>query len=200
MQADDLMLRNAQVISMNPNQPSAEAVAIRAGRITAVGTWDQVRAHQAGLPVMDLGGKTVVPGMIDTHVHFLWTAMSTASIDVSPAQDHESLTAILSAEAGRRRPSEPLVGMGYSEYALDSGLHAPIIQALDAIARDRPIYLIGISGHSSAVNSFALKILGFSRNMPGVLQDAGGQPSGMLTHAAHGKASAFLGDQLGLYD
>ena len=71
----DLLLRNANIITMDPQNPFAESLAIKHGRIFSVGSWEQVKSLGSGLPELDLGGKTVVPGMIDTHTHFLWTAM-----------------------------------------------------------------------------------------------------------------------------
>jgi predicted amidohydrolase YtcJ len=64
-------IRNANIITMNSHQPRAEALAVREGRITAVRSWADVAAHAEGLPVLDLAGKTVLPGFIDTHAHFL---------------------------------------------------------------------------------------------------------------------------------
>ncbi|NIN68445.1 MAG: amidohydrolase family protein, partial [Anaerolineae bacterium] len=83
---NDLTLRNANIITMNLRQPRAEAVAVRDGRIVALGTWEDVAPHAENVPVLDLAGKTVLPGFIDTHAHFLWTALSLAALDVSSAQ------------------------------------------------------------------------------------------------------------------
>ena len=73
----------------------AEALAVREGNILAVGSWEDVEPHAEGVPVLDLAGKTVVPVLIDTHTHFLWTALSLAALDVSAADDHAALQRII---------------------------------------------------------------------------------------------------------
>jgi hypothetical protein len=189
-----IVLRNATIITMNPNQPRAEALAVRNGRIAAVGSWDEVAPHTEGLPVVDLSGKTVVPGFIDTHAHFLWTALSLAALDVSDAQDHAVLQSIVAQAAADASPGQLILGMGFTEYALDTDRHDPIIQALDAAAPDNPVYLIGVTGHTSALNSQALELLAPPGDLPGVIRDADKRPNGLLADEANGLALEKFAD------
>ncbi len=184
----DLVIHDANIITMNPQQPRAEALAVRDGHIVAVGIWDDVAPHAEGITVLDLTGKTVVPGMIDTHVHFLWTALSLAVLDVSDAQDHSSLQAIIRQAVAHTAPGEPILSMGFTEYALDTTQFSPIIQALDAVSPDNPVYLVGVSGHTSATNTRGLELLAFPTDVPGVMRDAGGQPNGLLVDRANNLA------------
>jgi predicted amidohydrolase YtcJ len=71
----DLAIRGANIITMDPRQPRAEALLVRKGRIIALGGWEQVADRVGGVQTLDLEGKIVLPGFIDTHVHFLWTAL-----------------------------------------------------------------------------------------------------------------------------
>ncbi|GAB4537644.1 MAG: amidohydrolase [Anaerolineae bacterium] len=187
----NLAIRNANILTMNTRQPGADALAVREGRILALGSWEEVAAYTGDMPVLDLAGKTVLPGLIDTHVHFLWTALSLAALDVSAARDHASLQAILRPVVADLPPGEVIFGMGFTEYALDTRRFSPIIEVLDAVAPDHPVYLIGVTGHTSAVNSRALEFMAFPEDMPGVMHDASGQPNGLLA----GKANNLAGDR-----
>jgi predicted amidohydrolase YtcJ len=184
MIANDLALRNAHVITMDPHRPWADALAVRQGRIVSVGTWQEVEAHVAGAPVLDLGGRTVLPGLIDTHAHLFWTALSLAALDVGQAEDHTSLQAIIRQAIVDLPQGELVFGMGFTEYALNTNRHSPIIEALDAVAPDRAVFLMGVAGHASAVNSRALQDLALPGDTPGVMRGAGGRPSGLLADRA----------------
>lgn len=183
--AGDLVIRSANIVTMNPRQPRAEALAVRDGRIVAVGLWEDVAPHTGGLAALDLTGQTVLPGFIDTHAHLLWTAMSLAALDVSDGRDHASLRAIISQAAARTSPGELIFGMGFSEYALEIEQHSPIVQILDAAAPENPVFLMGVTGHTSAVNTRAQKSLALPGGTPGILRDAGGRPNGVLADRAN---------------
>jgi predicted amidohydrolase YtcJ len=193
----NLALCSANIITMNPKQPRAEALAVRDGRIIAVGAWADVAPHTEGMTALDLTGKTVLPGLIDTHTHFLWTALSLAALDVSEARDHEALQAIVRQAVADMLPGEPILGMGFTEYALDTARFSPIIEALDAVAPDNPVCLIGVTGHASAVNTRGLQLLAFPQDTPGVMRDASGQPNGLLADKANNQAFARFGEHFG---
>ena len=194
---NDLALCNTNLITMNPQQPRAEALAVREGRIVAVGSWDDVAPHAEGITVLDLAGKTVLPGLIDTHAHFLWTALSLAALDVSGANDHVALQAIIRQAVAEMPPGEPILSMGFTEYALDTEKFSPIIEALDAVAPDNPVCLIGVTGHASAVNSRGLELLAFPEETPGVMRDISGRPNGLLADQANNQAFARFGEHFG---
>ncbi len=195
---NDLTLRNANIITMNLRQPRAEAVAVRDGRIVALGTWEDVAPHAENVPVLDLAGKTVLPGFIDTHAHFLWTALSLAALDVSRAQDHPALQGIIRRAAADTPPGDLIFGMGFSEYALDTEKFSPIIEALDAVAPDNPVYLAGVTGHVSAVNTRGLEILALPDGTPGLMRDASGRPNGSLADEANNLADEKFHELFGL--
>jgi predicted amidohydrolase YtcJ len=194
---ENLVLRNANVITMNPQQPRARALAVHAGNIVAVGSWRDVVPHAEGVSVLDLAGKTVVPGMIDTHTHFLWTALSLAALDVSGANDHVALQAIVRQAVAETTPGEAIIGMGFTEYALDTQEFSPIIDALDVVAPENPILLVGVTGHASAVNSRGLELLNFPRGTPGIMLDADGRPNGLLADKANNEAFGLFGEHSG---
>jgi predicted amidohydrolase YtcJ len=182
---DDIAVRNANVITMNARQPRAEALVVHKGRIVAVGSWDEVSAHAGGMPVLDLGGRTVFPGLIDTHAHFLWTALSLATLDVSAARDHPTLQALVRQAVLEAAPGEVIYGMGFTEYALDTNRFGPIIAILDAVAPDNPVFLMGVTGHTSAANSRALEVSNLPEGTPGLMRDDHGRPNGLLAGRAN---------------
>ncbi|HSR34881.1 MAG TPA: amidohydrolase [Anaerolineae bacterium] len=181
-------IRQANIITMNPSQPRVQALAVRDGRIAAVGAWEEVAPYAEGLLALDLDGKTVLPGFIDTHTHFLWTALSLAALDTSPAWDHDALQAIIRQAITAVSPGELVFGMGFSEYALDTEKFTPILDALDAVAPDNPVFLVGITGHVAAANSRALELLVLPDDTPGVKRDSRGHPTGLLADQANNLA------------
>jgi predicted amidohydrolase YtcJ len=197
MLRESLAVCNANIITMNPQQPEAEALAVLEGNILAVGSWEDVEPHAEGVPVLDLAGKTVVPGLIDTHTHFLWTALSLAALDVSDAHDHAALQGIIREAVAGIPGGEPILGMGFTEYALETERFGPIITALDAAAPDNPVCLIGVTGHASAVNSRGLELLSFPEGTPGIMVDAKGQPNGLLADKANNEAFGKFGERYG---
>ena len=183
--AGDLAIRNANIITMNPRQPRAEALVVRHGRIAAVGSWEEVAPHTEGLATLDLTDKTVLPGFIDTHVHFLWTAMSLAALDACGGKDDASLQGIVHQAAMKMPPGRLIFGMGFTEYALETEQQVPIRQVLDAAAPKNPVFLMGVTGHTSAVNTPALDLLSLPAGTPGMMCDAGGRPNGLLADRAN---------------
>ena len=193
----ELVLRNANIITMNPEQPRAEALVIQEGWITAIGSWDEVAPVAKGLAQLDLARRTVLPGFVDTHAHFLWTALSLAALDASGAEDHGALQEIVRRAVADAAPGELIFGMGYTEYALDTEMHGPIIDALDAVAPENPVYLTGVTGHSSAVNSLGLQSLDLAQDTPGVMTAPEGGPNGLLADEANGRAMDHFGALFG---
>jgi predicted amidohydrolase YtcJ len=192
-----LVLHQGNIITMNPRQPRAEALAVDQGRIAAVGTWDDVALHVQGARVLDLAGRTALPGLIDTHAHLLWTSLGLAALDASSACDHSALEAIVRQEAAGLAPGRLIFGMGFTEYALDTAAFNPIIDVLDAASPDHPVFLTGVTGHTSAVNTRALEELDLPGTTPGVMRTAGGKPSGLLTCEANNVATGAFSRRFG---
>jgi predicted amidohydrolase YtcJ len=197
MISNDLALRDANIITMNPEQPRAEALAVRDGRIVVVGAWDEVAPRTEGITVLELADKTVLPGLIDTHVHFLWTALSLAALDVSGAEDHPSLQDIIRHASVDSSPGELIFGMGFTEYALGTGRFSPIIEALDAVAPGSPVCLVGVTGHITAVNTLGLEFLALPDDTPGVMRDTNGWPNGLLADQANNLAFDAFSEHFG---
>jgi predicted amidohydrolase YtcJ len=185
MKGSDLAIRGAEIITMNRKQMTTEAIVIRDGQIKAIGNWEEVAPYAEGIRTLDLSGKTIVPGFIDTHTHFLWTAFGEAAVNVSPANAHEELQTIIREAVVNSSPGELIIGAEFTEYPLERENKLSIRAALDAIAPDNPVFLFGITGHSSAANSLMLESLDFPDGIRGIAEDADGVASGMLADQAN---------------
>jgi predicted amidohydrolase YtcJ len=181
----DLLLVNANVLTMDPARPRATAVAITGGRISDLpADPGSVLAAQ----VIDLGGKTLLPGFHDAHNHMAWFGLSLTEVDLrSPAvASLDELYAAVAARASVTAPGDWVVGAGYDQNKI--GGH-PDRDALDRAAPGRRVWLKHTSGHMCTVNSVVLADLGISAaaaDVPGgrVVTDAAGRPTGLLQEQA----------------
>jgi predicted amidohydrolase YtcJ len=163
----DLILRRANVITMNAAQPRAGAVAVRRGRIAAVGDWAEVAVYAEGVRCLDLAGKTVLPGFIDSHAHFTWTGLKERAVDFWPAESVEDVQAILRQASAGTVPGQLLLGMGLNHYRFP-GRQLPTAADLDEVAADNPVLLVGVTGHYSLANTRCLRDLALPADTPGL--------------------------------
>ncbi len=196
----DLILTNANVVTMDANETRASAVAVKWDRILHVGDASEI-ASLAGpdTKTIDLEGKTVLPGFIDTHNHLSFYGYLVSSTDCRAASGVGSIEDIierLRAEAGRTPPGEWIKGWGYAHYHLKE--NRPLTRDdLDRASGEHPILVIQVSGHAGVANSAALANFGYSKETPdppggAIRRDPEtGEPNGIL------EESAFI-DQLNL--
>ena len=171
---------------MDPERPRAEAVAVRGGRIVAVGTVaDARRALDADPKLVDCAGGELLPAFIDAHCHLLAYAASLRSVDCSNAYSISEIQRLIRARAAELPKGRWLRAVGYEETALAERRH-PNRGDLDAAAPEHLVRLIHRSGHASVLNSAALQAAGIStatEEAPGGSIDrdiATGEPSGLL--------------------
>ncbi|MBV8067027.1 MAG: amidohydrolase [Candidatus Eremiobacteraeota bacterium] len=193
----EIILTNADVVTMDDARPGADAIAIVGGRILAVGNAGDVRAlANEATRVVDLGGKTVMPGFIDGHSHFFQVALvaSSANVSAPPVGRVSTIAEIVTAlkEFAAQHPLEPgawLLGFGYDGSALRDGREATR-DDLDAAFPDTPVLLVHVSAHGCLLNSAALKIVGINANTPtpegGVIARRPGttEPTGLVMETA----------------
>jgi predicted amidohydrolase YtcJ len=163
---------------MAPQRIRAEAIAIRQGCIASVGAWDDVAPFSGGVPVRDLGGQTVLPGFIDSHVHFTWTGLKEAAIDFWGAECVEDVGDILQLAASGTSPGDLLFGMGLNHY-LFTDRRLPSRTELDAAAPGHPVFIVGVTGHYSLANTRCLHDLAIPAGTPGL------DPDGLLRDRAN---------------
>jgi len=185
-----IVVTNARVRTMDPATPTAEAVAVRDGRVLAVGRADEVRAAAGpDAEVIDAGGRTVVPGFIDPHNHLLSTAESLASVDaryprVASVAD---LVEVIAAEAAVTPPGQWIRAFGMDDAKYPEG--RPTMRRLDEATTDHPVIVYHVSGHQAVVNSAAFALRGITDDVidpPGgkFVRDEGGRLTGMVLDSA----------------
>ena len=183
--APELVLHNGRILTMNPAQPTAQAVAVAAGRILAVGSDDDVLGFaRPGTRRVDLGGKTAVPGFNDAHNH-----PASAGLQHLRAVDCDlrSISAIQQAireRAGRTPPGQWVLGFKYDDTKTAEGRFLTTAD-LDAAAPAHPVYVVHRGGHTAYVNSMALRLAGVTDQTPDPQggryeRDAGGKLTGRV--------------------
>jgi len=185
----DLVLYGGRVHTQDPQHPVASAVAIAGNRVLATGTDDEVRSaagHRAR-PI-DLEGRTVVPGLNDSHLHQFAAAQDRVKVRLLDARSVADVVAAVAAGvAGAPRGSWVESQAGWHESLL-AERRLPTRRDLDPVSRHHPVFLRR-GGHVAAVNSAALRQAGIARGTPDppggvVVRDADGEPTGVLLERA----------------
>ena len=183
----DLALVNGHVMTMDPMNPVVSGVAIRAGRLVAVGTDDDVRAAAGPrADVIDLNGRTATPGLYDAHAHPLIVGRALADINVSPeaAPSIDAITAAVRQRLAETPADGWIVGRGYDQARISDQRH-PNRQDLDEVAPDNPVFLFRACHHIAAVNSRVLQ-------MAGISADTRDPEGGTIDRDEHGEATGVL--------
>jgi len=181
------LLVNATVLTMDASLPVAQALAVKDGRIVEVGGTDEVLwLREDDYEVVDLAGRTVVPGFVDPHNHFSIGAFDTLWADCRGARSVADVQQALAAAAGETPAGAWVRGVGYDHHAL--GVH-PTRGDVDAAIPDRPALLMHFSHHQCVANSRALAEAGIGRGTPDppggeIARDKSGEPTGLLFERA----------------
>ncbi len=180
-QMADLILHNGQVLTVDKRFAVASAVVVRGDRIVAVGGEGLLKRF-AARDVVDLKGRTLMPGFIDTHLHP--APIKPSDIAVASATSMAQVQAMLRDKARALGPGQWITGYGWQEANLAEKRN--ITRAdLDAAVPDNPVLLVRAGSHSAVANSLALKLAGIDRNTPdpagGLIEhDANGEPNGII--------------------
>ncbi len=186
---------NADVLTLVDAAPTANAIAVRDGRILAVGDFKDVRAAAGGQAVLrNMNGSTIVPGLIDAHGHFASVARVLSLADLQPApsgrvSNMAELLLALQAWRARNPTAAWIQGVGYDDSLLAERRH-PTRDDLDSISKDIPIAVTHVSGHLMSCNSACLAASGITATTEnpkgGVIRRRPGtrEPNGVLEEAA----------------
>jgi predicted amidohydrolase YtcJ len=183
----DTILRNATVLTMDATARRASAIGIRGGRIAAVGDEAAVRASlDPEATVVDLRGRTVVPGFIDGHSHFIFSAFEARQVDCStpPIASLEDVLERIRGAAQGASPGQWVRGWGFHRSRVREQRN-PTRADLDAVSPDNPVVLMDASYHGCFVNSLALALSGIDRHTSPhgqgiIVLDEEGEPTGEL--------------------
>lgn len=189
-QTADLELTNANVVTMDAARPRAEAVAIQGERILAVGTAAEIaRRRGPATRTIDLRGRTVVPGLIDGHLHFFRLGADRGrALDLSEARSEAEAAAQVRRLAARVPAGEWILGDGWHTGNWASPAW-PGRASLDEAAPNHPVFLGGMHSHASWANGKALAAAGITRATPDpsggtIFRDQAGEPTGVLLEDA----------------
>ena len=159
----DLVLIHGNVLTMNPTQPRAEALAVTKDRIVKVGSEDEITQLIGGnTRVLDLKGKTVVPGFIDTHIHVADFGRTLAWIDLKQAISIRALQALVREKTEKTAKGKWVLGSAWNQENFAEKRY-PTRQDLDAAAPDNPVILYHQLGRTCVTNSMALKLAGVTK-------------------------------------
>jgi hypothetical protein len=190
--AADLVLRGGRVWTVDPSHPVAEAVAVRGDTIVSVGSTDSILAMIGpNTEVVDLGGKVVLPGFFDSHVHLQGAGAGLAQVQLKDARDEADFGNRLRDYAARLPPGRWVLG-GDWDHDRALGGRLPTAELIDRYVPDRPVFINRYDGHMAVVNSQVLRRAGITAETPdppgGVIVRKPGsrEPTGLLRDTAQG--------------
>jgi predicted amidohydrolase YtcJ len=161
----DTIITHARVYTVNHSQPWAEAIAIKDQHIAAVGSAQQIaRWRSAKTEVIDAGGKLVLPGFFDSHIHFMEGALSLEKVNVDETKNVAEIQKMVKDFATAHPDATWVLGRGWSYPEFPGGM--PEKKYLDEVVPDRPVYIEGFDGHTGWANSKALELSGITKETP----------------------------------
>ena len=174
---------NAKIWTGDPARPWAEALAATGEQIVMVGSSDQVRRAAEDANLIDAGGRLIVPGFIDTHVHFVDGGFRLASVQLRDARTRDEFVARIKAFAATVPPGTWITG-GDWDHSLWGG-ELPARAWIDGVTPDHPVWVNRLDGHMALANSAALRAAGVTRATPDVaggeiVRGPNGEPAGVL--------------------
>lgn len=192
----DVIYSGGTILTINDQQPRVEALAVNDGRILAVGALDDVsKLKGEATRMVDLDGKTMIPGFIDPHSHIAQYEMTWGMpvLNPPPVGDVRSIADIVAKmRAYLARANIPagelMLGNGYDDSLLDERRH-PTRHDLDQVSTNHPVVAVHASGHLIAANSFALNLVGYTRETKDpegglIRRDERGDPNGVCEELA----------------
>jgi predicted amidohydrolase YtcJ len=192
----DVIITHAKVYTVEAQSPWAESIAIRGDRIVSVGPRRKVeRFRGPATRTIDAGGRLVMPGLEDSHVHFVSGSRSLSRLDLAPARSIDDIRRMVRAWVAAH-PNQPWIqGYGWLYTTFPGGF--PDRKLLDELIPDKPALMSASDGHSIWVNSAALAAAGIDRRTPDpangtIRRDANGEATGVLQEAASQLVSVLV--------
>jgi predicted amidohydrolase YtcJ len=189
VEAADIIVVHGRVYTENPKQPWAQAVAIYHGKIVAVGDDPEIeRRRGMGTKLINAGGKLVLPGFVDCHIHFIDGSLSLGRVNLEGAKDPADIQKRLRAYAAEHPGEDWILGRGWN-YAMFGPETLPHKKYLDELFPNRPVFLEGFDGHTYWANSKALA-------MAGIVRETADPPNGAIVRDPQtGEATGALKEE-----
>lgn len=200
-----LVLHNGRIVTVDSTRPEAQAVAINGSTILAVGTNEEIRRYlREGVEEIDLNGRLVIPGFIESHGHFMGLGRAKMILDLTTAKEWGDIVAMVSAATRDAARDAWITGRGWHQEKWGSPPPGavegnPVHKELSAASPNNPVYLTHASGHASFANKRAMDIAGITRSTPNppggeIVKDATGEPTGLLRETAQRLVSRALAE------
>src|SRR5579883_3385398 len=162
--AATLVLLNGKIWTENPRQPQAQAIAIDGNQILALGsTADMRKLAGPDCKVIDLGGRRVVPGFNDSHVHFLGGGDSLISVRLGDVNSADEFRRRI-GEYAKSLPKGTWIRNGNWDHQRWTPVRLPTHELIDAVTPNNPVFVWRLDGHMALANALAMKLAGLDRN------------------------------------
>lgn len=187
----DLIATNGRIYTADVNRPVVEAIAVRGGRVLFAGSSRAVTALAGPRTErVDLGGRTVIPGMVDAHAHLLGLGQALRTVDLVGTRSYDEVIARVVERARTARPGEWIRGRGWDQNDW-ADTRFPTHAALSRAVPNNPVYLTRVDGHAALVNAKALELAQVSAATPDpaggrFIRDSANNPTGVLVDNAQG--------------
>ena len=175
-----MLLSNGRIYTLDPGDRVVDTLVVRAGRVVFAGRRRDVNVP-AGESEIDLGGRAVLPGLVDAHGHLMYLARLRLALDVAGLASEAACAGRVAARAASARPGEWIAGRGWDQNRWP-GARFPTRASLDRAAPEHPVALVRVDGHALWVSSTALRIAGIGRHTP---DPPGGPPRARPERRAH---------------
>ncbi|MEZ4415796.1 MAG: amidohydrolase [Gemmatimonadota bacterium] len=194
-EAADLILTNGRVVTVDEARPEGQAIAIKDGRVLAVGSVAEIAARRgSSTEVIDLEGRLAIPGFIEGHAHYMGVGDAQIQLNLMDTESWEEIVSRVEEAVAAAQPGELIRGRGWHQ---EKWTHTPTgsvegiptHHTLSAISPDNPVILVHASGHAAFANAKAMELADVTRSTPDpmggeVLKDAGGEPTGLFKETA----------------
>lgn len=194
----DLVFSGGPVFTANTVRSRARSVAVKDGRIVAVGGDEVGDLVGPSTEIVDLRGRMLIPGFQDAHVHPVWGGLDMLRCDLAELATAPEYLDAIGRYVAEHPADEWILGGGWQMSAFPGG--TPTAEALDAVTGDRPAFFPNRDGHGAWVNSAALRLAGIDRHTPDpadgrIERDADGRPSGTLHEGAMALVNRLLPEE-----
>lgn len=190
----DLIILSADIYTGEPETPHAAAMGIKNGKIAVIGSNDEVMGHASvETKIMELPGKLITPGLVDSHLHFVSLGIHLQRIDLRGTRSLSACKTKIRGAAANAPKGKWIIARGWNNYKWENQAD-PTKFDLDEIAPDNPVMMTRVCGHSAVLNSMALEICGINR-------DTTAPSGGKIGHLSTGEPDGIIYETLDMvYD
>jgi predicted amidohydrolase YtcJ len=203
----DLVLVNGKVVTVDDALPEAQALAVKGGRILAVGSSDEIQGYVGrSTRVVDLAGRLAIPGFIEGHGHYTGLGEAKLSLDLTTAGTWDDIVRMVGDAAAQADPDEWIVGWGWHQEKWNPAPAVtvdgvPVHAGISAVSPANPVFLAHASGHAAFANARAMELTGITSATPDpdggtIVKDGAGNPTGLLRENADALVRRVLEEEL----